>query len=185
MKTLRLFVHIGLILFSTQVLGQHQTVSEHGETEDRHFHISVAIGHTYLPESSINGKTTLTLPSIGFDLEYYLNSKLGIGLHNDIELVAFEIEEEEGTVINREYPLLLTADFLYKPLHNMVLFVGPGVELEKEENFAVLRMGIEYMAYVNDCISFSPILFYDFRIDAYDSLSIGIGMGYKFGGHQN
>ncbi|MEO1808788.1 MAG: hypothetical protein AAFU33_28550, partial [Bacteroidota bacterium] len=65
----------------------------------------------------------------------------------------------------------------------MVLFVGPGIELEKEENFAVLRMGIEYMAYVNDYISFSPTLFYDFRIDAYNTLSIGIGMGYKFGSH--
>ncbi|MEO1417319.1 MAG: hypothetical protein AAFW00_18685 [Bacteroidota bacterium] len=183
MKILMLIFHTGLILFNTHVLGQHQIASRNGETEESHFHISVAIGHTYVPESSINGKTTLTLPSIGFDLEYYLNSTFGLGLHNDIELVVFEIEEEGGTIINREYPLLLTADFLYKPFHNMVLFVGPGIELEKEENFAVLRMGIEYMAYVNDYISFSPTLFYDFRLDAYNTLSIGIGMGYKFGSH--
>jgi len=183
MQTLRLFIQLVLTLFTIQVFGQHQNVFEHKETEGSHFHISVAIGHTYLPESSINGKTTLTLPSIGFDIEYYLNSKFGVGLHNDIELVVFEVEEDEGTVINREYPLLLTADFLYKPVHNLVLFVGPGVELEKEENFAVFRMGVEYMAFVNDHISFSPILFYDFRVDAYDSFSIGIGIGYRFGGH--
>ena len=183
MRILRLSSCIGLILFTVSVFGQHQPISDHGKNEDSHFHISVAIGHTYLPESTINGKRTLTLPSIGFDLEYCFNTKFGIGLHNDIELVVFGVEEDEGTVINREYPLLLTADFLYKPLHNLVLFVGPGVELEKEENFAVFRTGIEYMAYVNDRISFSPILFYDFRVDAYNSLSIGIGMGYRFGGH--
>ena len=85
MKVLRLFFQIGLILFTIHAFGQHQTVSGHGETEDSHFHISVAIGHTYLPESSINGKKTLTLPSIGFDLDYYFNAKFGIGLHNDIE----------------------------------------------------------------------------------------------------
>ncbi len=95
-----------------------------------------------------------------------------------MELFTFEILDAENIYIERRYPVLVTADFLWKPVRNLSLFTGPGIELERERNFAVYRLGIEYDGEVTCSISFSPIIFYDIRFNAYNSFSMGIGISY-------
>jgi hypothetical protein len=129
----------------------------------------------------VNGVETLALPSFGLDLEYWFDTKFGVGLHNDLELLTFEIKEGEDAVITRNYPLLLTMDFLWRPMEDWGVFLGPGAEFETEEDFVVFRIGTEYDLSVSDRISVNPIAFYDFRFGAYNSFSIGIGLSYKFG----
>ena len=166
------------IFFGSTAMAQEDH-SRHALTDSRGFHLSLAVAHTYIPETTIDGKETIALPSLGLDIEYYFNHKLGLGLHNDLELLVFELKKDQGNVIRREFPVLLTMDFLYRLTPKFVVFVGPGVELETSENYAVFRLGAEYMAHISDKVSFSPILSYDFRSKAYDTFSIGVGVGLK------
>lgn len=165
--------------------GQYESADSLGTNSHRPFHIAFVISHTYLPESTVNGVETLALPSFGLDIEYWFSDRYGIGLHNDLELLTFEIKEGEDAVITRNYPLLLTIDFLWRPMTHWGVFLGPGAEFETEEDFVVFRIGTEYDLSVSDRISVNPIAFYDFRFGAYNSFSIGIGLSYKFGKYQD
>jgi len=142
--------------------------------------MSIFMGHTYLPTNTITGRELLVLPSMGLDIEYWFNHTWGIGLHNDLELLTFEIEREEDVFVDREYPVLLTLDLLWHPQWGLVFYTGPGIELEPNENFFVFRAGVEYEINLGDVWDFYPSVFYDYREDAYDTFTVGLGFGRKF-----
>lgn len=60
-----------------------------------------------------------------------------------------------------------------------VVTVGPGIELEKEESFYLIRLGIEYEKDITDSFYLLPTLFVDQRFDGYNSWNIGLGVGLK------
>lgn len=169
----------GLIIGSLPLFGQHHKMEHTVHHKASHFRISAAIAHTYLPESTIDGKKTLALPSFGLDIEYWANHHWGVGLHNDLELVNFEIKDKEGVHIEREFPVLVTLDALWKPNKSLVVLVGPGIEFEKSENYLVFRTGLEYEFQFAPKWDLAPIIFYDVRKDAYNTFSIGLGVGYR------
>lgn len=173
------FILLVLFLAGIQpLLSQHKGHETHHSDDHSHFRISGSISHTYLPQPTAEGKEALILPSFGFDIEYWFNKDLGIGLHNDLELLQFEIVESQDITIEREFPVLFTLDALWKPVKDLVLFGGPGVELERTENFYVLRLGAEYEIAISPQWDVAPIAFYDLRPDAYDTFSLGISIGF-------
>ena len=174
---MKLIIGILLLSLTSQLNGQELAAHEPKSARDG-LHLSVVISHTFIPERTVNGKTTVAIPSLGFDVEYFLTKRFGIGLHNDLELLVYEVKENDNSYIKREFPVLLTADLLYKIKDDLILFGGPGVELEKERDIPVLRFGLEYMAHVGTTLTFSPIISYDYRIDSFNSFSLGIGIGF-------
>lgn len=158
-------------------MNHHQESKTH---EFKHFRISAVLYHTYIGTRTSDGKEMLIVPSIGLDLEYWLNERWGIGSHNDLELISFEVEGRGGTFIEKETPVLLTVDVLWKPWKGLVLLAGPGVEFEREENLFVVRGGLEYELELGSHWDVAPTIFYDSRIDAYDTFSVGIGIGKRF-----
>lgn len=178
--------YILLLLIPLFLTGQSLYAQEH-ETNDKgshrktsYFRISTAIAHTFVPEETTDGTKTAVLPSLGLDIEFWVNHKFGIGLHNDLELMTFEVKENENILIEREYPFLMTLDALWKPYKELVVFVGPGIELEPVENYFVFRAGCEYEVEISTHWDLSPLVFYDIRDGAYNTLSVGIGIGYRF-----
>ena len=169
-----------LAIMTPELFAQdHHLENHYPNTARQGLHLTIATMHTYIPESTVTGKETLILPSIGLDIDYYFQSRFGIGLHNDLELMTFEVKGEEGIEIEREYPVVLTLDLLYKFNRNTVLFAGPGIELEQSQNYSLFRMGIEYIACINKTLTFSPIFSYDYRLGAYNTFSFGIGIGFE------
>ncbi|MCX2740883.1 hypothetical protein [Pontibacter anaerobius] len=136
--------------------------------------------HTYIATHTSEGKETLIVPSLGLDVEYWFNDKWGIGSHNDLELINFEVERGDSRILERETPLLLTLDALWKPWKGLVLLAGPGIEFEKEENLFVVRGGVEYEIELGRHWDVAPTVFYDNRKNAYDTFSVGIGLGKRF-----
>ena len=174
---MKYFIHISLALLSSNLFSQDHNQENYMKTHQNGFHLSVAFLHTYIPESTVSGKEVLTLPTLGFDIDYYFNSRFGLGLHNDLELLTFEIIGEEGIEIEREFPLVLTLDLLYQVDEKFVLFAGPGIEIERAQNFELFRLGVEYLAKYRDKYTFAPMLSYDFRYQAYNTYSLGIALG--------
>jgi len=144
----------------------------------RPFRVAVLIGHTFIPAR--HSSERLIIPSWGLDLEYWFNPKWGLGLHNDIELQSFLIEKGEDEIIEREYPLVLTLDALYRPWKGLVLQFGPGYELETTESFFLVRTGVEYEFELPGHWDISPSFFYDTRDRLYDTWSIALGVGKRF-----
>lgn len=146
----------------------------------KHFRISPILSHTYIPEGTSEGTKNIIVPALGLDLEYWINEKWGFGFHNDMELMNFKIEKEENVLIERENPIVLTLDGLYKFHKDLVLVVGSGIEIEKNKNLFVVRAGLEYEIELAKNWDVSPGLMYDYRSDHYGTWALGIGFGKRF-----
>lgn len=158
-----------------------QTLDQHAGTHEfKHWRVGAMMYHTYIGTRTSDGMGTLIVPSLGLDLEYWFNEKWGIGSHNDIELISFEVERGRENFLRRETPVLLTVDALWKPWKGLVLLAGPGIEIEPNENLFVFRAGLEYEIEFGTHWDIAPTIFYDNRADAYDTFSMGIGIGRRF-----
>lgn len=146
----------------------------------KNFRISPILSHTYIPEATSEGRKNIIAPSIGLDLEYWINEKWGIGFHNDMELMNFEIEKDEYIYIEREYPIVLTLDGLWKFHKEWVLVLGSGIEIEKNKNLFIVRTSLEYEIELAKHWDVSPSLTYDYRSDHFGTWSLGIGFGRRF-----
>lgn len=180
-KSLFLLFVLFCSFYSTLFAQDHVAHSSESAHSFKHFRASAAMYHTYINTETAEGKKYLIVPSIGFDLEYWFSEKFGLGSHNDLELISFEVEKEGHTTLERENPLLLTLDALWKPYKGLVLLLGPGVEFEKTENLFVVRGGLEYEFELKSSHwDISPTIFYDSRRHAYDTFSFGLGVGKRF-----
>jgi len=160
---------------------QNEVKNRDSHKSESHFRVSMAVAHTLLPERTTKGTQNLVLPTFAFDIEYWLNHKWGIGLHNDLELLNFEVVESHDEVtIEREFPVLITLDVLWKPIKNFVVFTSPGIELEPNTNYFVFRMGCEYEFPFSEKWDLAPLVFYDMRDGAYNTITFGLGVGYNF-----
>ncbi len=179
MKFFNLFLAIVFFLILS-----HNSYAQHHATEEKHdathFKTSLVLGYTYLPTTTSKGRETVVLPSIGFDIEYWFSSSFSLGLHNDIELLVFEVENEGSMIVEREFPLLITLDAIWKPFPHWVFYMGPGAEIETNENFFVVRAGVEYELETPHHWEFFPTFFYDIRHDAYNTFTVGFGIGKRF-----
>lgn len=169
-----------LLLTFNQVTAQehhNSTTNKHEESSGKGFRIAGVISHTYI--KSEGADSHLFVPSWGLDIDYWFNHKWGIGLHNDLEVESYVVEENHGEEIERETPLVLTLDVLYHISNGFVINMGPGIEIEKNKSYALARMGLEYEYEFGNDFYMMPTLFYDYRFDGIGTASIGLGIGYK------
>lgn len=179
-----LFITVFMLMGISHLHAQEVLVEEEIEIEEeeeiKHFRIGLVLAHTYIPKGTSEGKQVTSIPAYGLDLEYWVNEKWGLGFHNEVELEMYEVETGEMTFIEREYPLVVTLDALYKPYKELIFVIGYGVEFEKSENLNLIRFGAEYEFDLGNNWDMSPNFTYDYRFDNYGTYSIGIGVGKKF-----
>ena len=154
------------------------------ESEDFFRHsVSVLLSHTIIFEGFDNGeKTALSVPSWALNYNYNFNEKWAIGLHNDIIIENFNIEKtKDEEIVERSTPIAALIVGTYKLIEGLGIELGAGMEFEKNENFGVVRIGLEYGLEIPLRNMEALIgLDYDFIIDAYNSINLGIGISKRF-----
>ncbi len=175
--------------------GEKHNDNAHGNHEVHKKHvISASINHTLIFSAIKNesSSSNITLPSFGLNYSYFFNKKWGIGLHNDIILEDFvvkkssnlsrssETEEENIGVIERGTPVSMAIIAIYKPLPFLGLIAGAGREFSPHEDFTVIRFGVEIPYHLPKNWELFGVVSYDINIDAYTSLTYGIGIGKQF-----
>ena len=173
---------------------KHSTETSHENNHDDHKKhvISASINHTVIFGGVKNGRSTsITLPSFGLNYTYFFNHKWAIGLHNDIILEDFVVKEssslesrsgseEEVAIIERGTPIAACIMGIYKPLPYLGLMAGLGREFSSHEDFTVIRFGIEAPYHLPNNWELFGVVTYDININAYESLTYGIGFGKLF-----
>lgn len=162
------------------------------KTHKKHV-ISSSINHTVIFGGVKDGNaSSIALPSFGLNYTYFFNHKWAIGLHNDIILEDFVVREsssfetrsasneEEAAIIERGTPIAACIMGIYKPLSYLGLMAGFGREFSSHEDFTVIRFGIETPVHLPKNWELFAVLSYDINIDAYESLTYGIGIGKMF-----
>jgi len=176
------------MLLALVVSGQHDTNESTATDEEEkiihhksshYLRVAVFLGHTFVALDDEGHRSPI--PSWGFDIEYWFSHKIGIGLHNDVEILNYVIETSDlEESLSREYPIVVTLDLLYRPWKNLVFFGGVGMEFEQNEDFLIYRIGIEYEIPFADHWDLCPSIFHDSRKDAFDTSTIMLGVGYSF-----
>lgn len=157
---------------------RHLHEHSHEHQHDKKFRVAGFIAHTLIKSEGSNSH--LFIPSWGFDLDYWLTDKWGIGLHNDLEIETFIIVKPSGEEIERVNPLVLTLDGLYHLHNDLVFSAGPGVELTHGEPYYLFRLGVEWEKGIGNGVDISPTLFYDYRFDGFSTFTVGLGVGKSF-----
>lgn len=156
--------------------------------------ISASINHTMIFNAFKEGENfgNLTLPSFGLNYTYIINEKWGIGLHNDIIIEDFVVKESSSTSsddghggeeikgIERGTPIAACIMGIYKPVPYLGLMAGLGREFSSHEDFTVIRLGMEIPYHLPRNWELFGVLTYDINIDAYQSLTYGVGIGKLF-----
>jgi len=170
----------------------HTTISHH-DVQKKHL-LSASINHTVIFSAIKNGEnsTNITLPSFGVNYTYVFSHKWAIGLHSDIILEDFVVKgeaselERSGTednntaVIERGTPISSVVMVIYKPVPFLGLMAGAGREFSSHEDFTVIRFGIEAPFHLPNHWEMFGVLTYDININAYQSLTYGIGIAKAF-----
>lgn len=165
-----------IICFSA--LGQeHESNHEEEEFEYRHA-IGLKISHTNII-NAIEGddKSVLRVPSWALNYNYLFSERWALGLHTDIIIETFVIEDADEVEVERELPWSTAIVGTWKFAKNFGISAGGGVEWEKNRNFGLIRFGLDYGFHIPSfSIELAGFLNYDILVDGYDAYSIGFGI---------
>ncbi len=178
------FIFVQIISAQGNTTGSHEGKVEYQGYEHKHS-FSFFIAHTRVSEAVHNDKEWIAVPSFSLNYDYIIGKKWAIGLHNDLILEEFTVGrkvegEEEIEEIERSYPLSSAVMISYNPLHHLVLAAGGGMEFSKSEHFPVIRFSVETPFHLNETWEMLSLISYDININAYNSFTIGLGVGYVF-----
>jgi hypothetical protein len=164
--------------FVIQTYGQEHETHEENEHNEEHevgpYLVRLMAGYSVVPENQGKG----VIPSLGLDLQRFLNHQLYVGIFTDIELTEYTIDRDTDDLI-REYAFVATFVVGYDISKNFTVFAGPGYEFETHENFFVFRTGVEFMKEINEEWTVSIPVFYDYK-EVYNAVSIGLAVAKKF-----
>jgi len=184
MKRSKIFLlFLLLIIPGLALLAQSHEGANHQEHGSSGHKITLVVANSLI-DNSFTGQTNdvLIVPTFGINYDYFVTSKWGLGLHTDILLQQYKIEKHDGEdEIIRENPVGMAAMVLFKPHHRWVLMAGYGVELEKNENFQVIRAGLEYGIPLPKHWELGFTLEFDYKINTYSSFIFGVGFSKMLG----
>lgn len=154
---------------------------EASEEELKRHKIIFLYGTSWVPQGDPSAERTgvMVVPTLGIDYEFWFTHKVAVGVLNDFELSQYVVETHDGEEIEREYVYILVLAFIYEPIPNLSLFVGPGREFEKNHDFFVFRIGAEYGIPIRNHWDVGFSVSYDYK-DAYDGIGFGISFGKRF-----
>lgn len=163
---------------------QAQDNSSEGEQQEafKHNRLAIVISQTHVPKGfqSSTGNKAIIVPSWGFNYEYWFNHKFAIGLHSDMEVSTYIIEDENGQEIERNRPIIVALVGIYNPWKGLEVLGGFGREFEESHKFWVYRVGVEYEIEIGDSWDIAPGVVFDIKENLYDSWTIGLGVGKRF-----
>jgi len=175
------FILFLLILFPSLALAQEEGHHVSGNRNKSFHSLTFVMAYAFVPNSFANNTNDiLIVPVFGLNYDYQINKIWGLGFHTDIVLQQFKIEKHnsEDEVV-RENPVSFAAVLFFKPHHSWKILGGYGVEMEKNENFQLIRIGVEYGIELPKEWELNFTFENDLKINSYYSTLLGIGFTKK------
>jgi hypothetical protein len=171
---------IFILILPILASGQESNDEESHESF-KHHRISLMISHTHIPKGvpSVENSGSVIVPSWGLTYNYRIN-KWAIGLHADMEIATYLIEDADGDQLERSQPIIVSLMGGYNIWQGIELALGFGREFEENHNFWVYRFGVEYNIEIGHHWDIAPALMFDVKENLYDSWTLGVVVGKKF-----
>ena len=189
---------IALLFIQLPAFGQHDEENDEEQHEShkeehpfKHHAIAFFVGHTHIVNGVKDGTDNnwLVLPSLGFDYNYIINTKLGVGLHTEMIIEEFIVGNDshsksgggdEIVGIERGRPIAIAVVGLYRAHKHITILAGGGMEFSEHEDFGLVKIGLEFPYHFAENWEFYGALTADLKIDAYNSFGFGLGVARLF-----
>lgn len=178
---MRLIHFIRLALLAIPIFLVLQNSNAQTDNEEKPFkrnNVVLTVGHALIPSAEKPGESNNAayVPLWGLSYEYRFSKMFLLGLKSEVEISNYIIYKEDGTALEREYPisLILYADF--RLLKGWYVYTGPGIEFEKEENFFTASLGTFYEIELPGGWELVPEISYKLKGGFASSYAIGLGV---------
>ncbi|PWJ44011.1 hypothetical protein [Sediminitomix flava] len=186
--SLFLFVLIPLVSFAQH--HEETKTASHSSHTGTHTHgrhqFGVTIGQTHIPDGLDFGFNLVDIDkdvfvtTLGLNYFYLLPKNFGIGIIADIELEKYFIDLPERELL-RENVFIIAAIASYNIVGSGVFIrFGPGIEIEKNENFGLLKFEAEWEFIKGDNWGIAPFVAYDVKKE-YNTWEAGLSFIRFFG----
>lgn len=176
-----------LSLAITEVMAQEgdheQDIPEqHNHHEFKHWRLGMGIGQSLLPSGTQSGTnvSVVVIPTISLDFLYWFKEKFGIGLINELEIISYVIESPDHNELEREYPFQIVFVGMYKIKNGPGIYLGPGIEIEKNKNFYIFKAGIDYEMELGNHWDVTPALYYFNKDGSIGGIGVAVVFGKRF-----
>lgn len=169
---------IGMLLLAATSMAQEK---KHDDFKPHHM-LGLVISHTQISQGvQSNGNNKwLSLPSWGINYNFKFSPKWAVGLHTDIVVEDFAVEEHlkssSDEILERSYPVASAVMLSYKPGKHFSYLFGSGGEFAHTGNFFLFRVGLEYGCHLSKDWELNANVTNDLKINAYNSWAIGLGV---------
>lgn len=180
---LKKYINIYPIFLIVAIVSSTAFAQDHEPEEVfKHNRVSLTFGHTHIPRGSpsVTNGSSLVVPSWGLNYEYWFTRKWALGLHNDTEIATYIVEDNTGSTIERERPVIVSIVGIYNPWKGLEFVAGFGHEFETHQSFWVYRVGIEYEIEFGHHWDLGPAFVVDIKENFYDSFTLAIVIGKRF-----
>ena len=147
--------------------------------------LNIGHEHAFSGVDENNKREISILPYWGLDYNFQFAPKWAIGLHTDFIVENFKVEKNlegsESEIVERSFPVAPAVVGFYKPTEHWSFGFGAGAEFAKEESYFLNRVAIEYAVEIRNRWEVFGVAQYDFRWNAYDTWTIGLGIAKSFG----
>ena len=155
--------------------------SEEEEPLLRH-RVAILTGNTYVPKGDpAQGRTGFVVaPTYGIEYEYNFTHKFAVGVNCDMEVQRYVINTDEHEELEREFATVVALNFIYEPIPNLAIMLGPGREFETHKSFWAVMGGVSYAFKLPNNWDISPTFCYEFK-ENFDAWTLGISFGKRLG----
>ena len=145
--------------------------------------ITLVMAYSFIDNSFLEENDAIRIvPTFGFNYDYFFHARWGFGIHTDILLQQYKVEKHGShEEILRENPVGIAGMVLFKPNHRWTLMAGYGVEVEKHENFQMVRTGVEYGIALPKHWELGFSLEFDYKINTHSSFMFGVAFSKMLG----
>ncbi len=167
-----------LIATATPLHARQDESEEEGEHFYRH-RLSFGTGIALIPRGlSAGAEDFIIAPSVALDYGFQVTRQFGVAIKDELELSSYIIETKEGAPLEREFAYVGVIVATAEVARGFGLFAGPGVELERNENFFVVKLGVDYMFIETERWNAGVGGAYEFKA-AYGTFNVGTGFTWK------
>jgi hypothetical protein len=176
MSTILRIACIGfLMVMNTRMISAQEPESDEFKPTIRG---AIMMANSHIPKSFEGEKKIAVLPTWGVDVDYFFHRRWSAAMQADIILQDFEVKAEDGE-LERVMPIALVGVLHYHALRHWSFYVGPGIEMEKSENFFLMRVGTEYSFEISENFEIALNLIYENKDEVYDTWTFGIAFNKK------
>jgi len=139
---------------------------------------AIMMANTHIPKGIEGTSTGVTVPTWGFDIDYFFHPRWSVALQGDIKIASFEVEEE-NIELKRSYPISLVPVLHFHLKRHWSFYSGVGYELESHGNLLLWRIGTEYSFEITEDFEIALNLLYENKEEVYDTWTFGIAFNKK------